>query len=171
MSEFVPEDDPEPLSGAFYEYIQKSIIEPSRYIDDGFAAELRQEQEKRDIPALSRFADKLLQICDPTTSTFDNQTISHQGAVLHRHVEERLSGGARVSAKKHYFFKAVIDEQEYCRVWTDTSAQVNWCFNEQRYEPAADVQKNLEIAFLPIAMNGTFHLGRISLSNLIRLKV
>lgn len=171
MSEFVPEEDPEPLSGTRYEFIQKSIVEPSRYIDDGLAAELRREQEKRDIPALSLFADRLLQMSDPTAGVFDDQTISHQGAVLHRHVEERLAQGVRISTKKHYFFEAVIDEQEYCRVWMDTSEQVNWCFNEERHEPAADVRKNLETAFLPIAMNGSYQLGRISLAGLMRQNV
>lgn len=170
MSEFVLEDDPEHLRGTRYEFIQKSIIEPSRFTDYESAAVYRREQEKRDIPALSLFADKLLQMSDPTANAFDDQTIYHQGAVLHRHVEERIFHGVRVSAKKHYFFKAIIDEQEYCRVWMDTSEHVNWCYNEQRHEPAADVQKNLETAFLPLAMNGSYQLGRITLSSLLRQK-
>ena len=173
MSEFVSEsepiDDPEPPSGGLYEFIQTSIIEPSRYVDDGLAEEYRHEQEKIDIPALSKFADTLLMTFNPNGDPLD-QRIRRGGAMLRRRREGTII---------QYFFTNIIDEQEYgreypeeyCRAWTNGSREINWCYNEQRHEPAADVQANIERAFFPPAPENPRKLGKLSLSSLIRQKV
>ena len=169
MSDFEPIDDPEPPSGGLYEFIQTSIIQPSRHIDDGLAEEYRRKQETIDIPALSLFADTLLMTFNPHADPLD-QRITRGSATLRRSRKGRIM---------QYFFTNIIDEQEsgreypdeYCRAWTNESKEINWCYNEQRHEPAADVRANIEKVFFPPVPESPRKLGKLSLSRLVRQKV
>jgi len=175
MSEFVAEEDPEPLSRGLQEFINISIVESGRYRDDGLADEYRElereQQERVDVGALCVQADTLFRVYQPSGDIFD-QTIAHGAATLRRRRETHLVDDRPPVTTILYFFNDNRDETGYCRVWTNASEQINWCYNEQRHEPAADVQGHVQEAFPPAQMRMTPRkFGKFTLPRILRKEI
>lgn len=175
MSEFVHEEDPEPLSGGLQEFINTSIIDTGRYSDDGLAAHYReleqQRQERLDIGALCVQAETLFRLYE-SSGDADDKTIERGDVTLRRRYEKHLERDRPPITTILYFFNDNRDKEGYCRVWTNASNQINWCYNEQRHEPAADVQAHLHEAFPPAQMRMTPRkFGKLALPRILRQKV
>lgn len=192
MNEFVPEDDPEPLSWDIQKYIDTSVIAASHYVDDGLASLLRSEdaqpdyeidvalkreqQEIRAIELLSRRADTLFEIY--ATDLYDDDTTIKYGddVTLRRKLISRQVGETgRKIPDKIYFFNDHRGNRPYCRIWAQSSHQVNWCNEQGLHEPAQDVLTHLNEAFtIPQPHVAETLLRRIAapvLKHLLRQKV
>ncbi|MDB5165432.1 MAG: hypothetical protein JWM00_322 [Candidatus Saccharibacteria bacterium] len=169
MNELIVNDDPEPGDPNNEQY-PENFVTGLRYEDDGLASEYRelerQQQEKVAVAALCVQAETLFRVYEPSGDIYD-QTIAHEDATLRRRRETR-SVDNRTITTILYFFNDNHNEAGYCRVWTNASDQVNWCYNEQRHEPAAEVQAHLHEVFPPIDMRmSARRFGKLTLPRIL----
>lgn len=174
MSEFAPVEDPEPPSGGLQEFINNSIVLAGVYKDDGLAAQYRElehlQHERIAVGALCVQAETLFKLYQSSGDAYD-QTIRCGDVSLRRRREIHSTDGRDISSIL-YFFNDNRDGAEYCRVWTNASERVNWCYNEKRHELASEVQAHLQDAFPPKQMAAApRRFGRMVLPRIIRQKI
>ncbi len=137
MNEILQDDDSEPHPVTAREYCVNYQTDLT-YEDDGLATELAYLQEVQDIQILSALASQLLER-DAASGDQTNRVLRVDNASLKRQISD---GSWR------YTFEDYNNEgQARCRVWRLGGDSVNWCENEQRYEPAREIMERIAATF------------------------
>lgn len=144
MSEFTIEDDPDPLSsgqeqGNYPINFETGLAYEGPDVADSLLVEREMaEYERHRVAKLCVVANRLLSEHPDSEGEIDDKLIRNERVLLRRRSDGAL---------KHFIYFFVVNEEDgskYCRSWSTTSAQVNWCVVEERYEPADDVAARLE---------------------------
>ncbi len=141
MSELLQDDDPDPQPRAEREYPVN--WQTGEAYDDYESAEYYGEQhhlslEREAIERLSSYASRILdspQAIGPQTE----RRAMVEGGELYRKISEGMW--------MFSFIDTIDESRRRCRVWTSDGNGVNWCEDEQRYEPAEEVAARLEAMF------------------------
>jgi hypothetical protein len=151
MSELIIEDDPDPLSGSINGYrinLETGTAYDGYELSQYYRETEAQQAERRNVGRLSATADRILR--DYEAEGDSENTWVHNATddifLRRRRFERRIGGGGTFNFSM-YFFVDRSNGQDYCRSWWSESASVNWCQQEKRVEPAADVTTRLETAF------------------------
>ncbi len=141
MSELlVVEDDPDPLP-ADSTYEQPTVLAAETLLAERELALYEREAVGR----LSVAANHILSVYEPSGDYDDCRVVSGD-IMLRRRITERDEAG-RTAQTISYFYVDKSDGQNYCRSWTSGSEHVNWCYQEERHEPADDVRSRLDAVF------------------------
>lgn len=147
MSELQLDDDPDPQPSDRREYPMNWVtglaFDDLNLVEDYIERE-RIFLESEAIARLSERADQII------GSELGEGDVSHRRIVTDRVELYRSITG---SNKKVFTFIDTVEGSRRCRAWVDGDVGVSWCEDEQRYEPAAEVQARLEALF-PITESG-----------------
>lgn len=141
MSELlVVEDDPDPLpTDSTYE--QPTVLAAETLLAERELALYEREAVGR----LSVAANRILSVYE-SSGDYDDCRVVSGDIMLRRRITERDEAG-RTAQTISYFYVDKSDGQNYCRSWTSGSEYVNWCYQEERHEPADDVRSRLDVVF------------------------
>jgi hypothetical protein len=144
MSEFTIEDDPDPLSSNqernnYPINLETGLAYEGTDVADSLLVEREMaEYERHQVAKLCVVANRLLSEHPDSEGEIDDKLIRNERVLLRRRSDAKL---------KHFMYFFVVNEEDgrkYCRSWSTTSEQVNWCVDEERHEPAEDVAVRLE---------------------------
>jgi len=173
MSELlVVDDDPDPLPADETRNYPVNFETDLAYVGPEAAATLLAEEarvkyEKEAVGQLTVAADRILREYD-VAGEFEDCRVQRGDTMLRRRIvthreEDRIVSGTS------YFYVDKSAGQNYCRSWSSTSEQVNWCYQEQRHEPADAVRARLETTFPPLSsQTPSRHFGGRVLAKLLR---
>jgi len=165
MSEFLADEDPEPQSRYPVNY-ETGLAYEGYDLSDYYAA----LQEKEAVGRLSVTVDAVLKRYKHEDDGSDCYLKTDEHMLRRRMIPREVEG--RVIERAAYWFVDRREDTDYCRSWSIDGDEVNWCHNEERHEPAADVMEHILQVFpmneRPVPARRS--MGAVTLSILAKLQ-